>query len=80
MNTTYGQKGGTGPTAGRKARTYEAVAPDGSTLRKRSFVASAPAAILFAYQDAAGWHPVGVHDTDPGHLSHYTQLPARRVS
>ena len=35
--TTFGQRGGTGPNAGRKAVHFSAVAPDGTHLTHRSF-------------------------------------------
>lgn len=35
--TTYGQRGGDGPNTGKRAATYEATLPDGTTLTKRVF-------------------------------------------
>jgi len=35
--TTYGQKGGEGPNASKKAVNFTAVAPDGTKLTKRFF-------------------------------------------
>jgi hypothetical protein len=42
METTYGQKGGMGPTAGKKATTYRVTLADGTVLKKRSFHRDAP--------------------------------------
>lgn len=59
--TDFGRRGGTGPTAGRVASTYEAELPDGRVVRKRSFHIHQPEALLGCYQDRAGnWHASGI--------------------
>lgn len=59
--TTYGQKGGDGPTSGLKATTYEVTLPDGRLVRKRSFQVSSPEALAMCYRDGNGaWAVSGI--------------------
>jgi hypothetical protein len=74
-STTYGQKGGEGPTRGRKATFYLVALPNGTTQKKRTF--SQPVEPCgFAYQHDGKWFVAGVcEDTDP-RMQHYTKCPA----
>jgi len=81
--TTYGQKGGEGPTRGRKATTYTATAPDGSVLTKRSYFTSADTAVMGAYEHEGKWYAASVHADQEAmkaaRCDHYTKLEARRA-
>lgn len=55
----YGQKGGDGPTAGKKAVTFSVVLPDGTKQRKRSFGTNADP-VAYAYQHDGSWHVAGI--------------------
>jgi hypothetical protein len=74
--TTYGQKGGEGPTRGKTAVTYVVTLPDGTTAKKRDF--NPPASPTgYAYQHDGIWYVAGISEpNDPG-LSHMRQCPAR---
>lgn len=62
--TTYGQRWGMGPTAGKKAATYLVRLPDGTTQTKRSFSVSdiTAYAVVSKRAHGDGWH-VTVWDT-----------------
>jgi hypothetical protein len=68
MSTTYGQKGGEGPTRGRKAITYEGVFPTGERFTKRSFDVNESTAVVYAFtllsssgkRKAGDWYPASV--------------------
>lgn len=73
--TTYGQKGGEGPTRGKKATTYVVTLPDGSTTKKRDF--NPPHnPVGYSYQHDGKWYVAAVDEKDCQRLSHYTQCPA----
>jgi hypothetical protein len=46
----YGQKGGDGPTAGRKKSIYQAPTPDGKCLTSGSFFVNANTAYMHIYK------------------------------
>lgn len=60
--TNYGKRGGTSVNAGKKRVVYEAVLPDGRTVRKGSFTVSSPRAFMGAYQLGGEWRVAGVAD------------------
>lgn len=59
----YGRKNGTSKNAGRKATTYTAVMPDGSTVKKRSYQITTPTAYLGIYQHDGEWFTSGIAAT-----------------
>jgi hypothetical protein len=87
----YGQRDGDGPTAGKKATTYEATLPDGIIRRKKSFQVDTPDAYMSIYQHDGVWylagitndvrekdgvlHPVYSYGISPGQIA----IPAKRV-
>lgn len=75
--TTYGQKGGEGPTRGKKAVTYIVTLPDGTTAQKRDF--NPPVSpVGYAYQHEGVWHVAAIAEAnDPLFGRSYTQCPAR---
>lgn len=85
MRTTYGQKGGEGPTRGKRATTYTATAPDGTTLRTRAMFipGTAPTtdAVMLAYEHRGTWYPNGVWAAGslPDWARGRTALPATPV-
>lgn len=54
--TSYGQKGGDGPTAGKKAAKYDVTLPNGRTKRKSSFKVYESQAIAVCYLAKGEWH------------------------
>jgi hypothetical protein len=74
----YGQKGGDGPTAGKKATTFIVTLPDGSEASKRDF--NPPINPTgYAYQHNGCWYVAGVSGpNDHRFKGAYTQCPARR--
>lgn len=60
--TTYGEKGGEGPTRGQTASVYELIAPDGSVHRKRSFHVHSDDVIGIGYTHQGKWYPNTVFD------------------
>lgn len=78
--STYGRRGGDGPTAGKKASTYTAILPDGRKARKRSYDVHTDEAIMMVYQDRqSAWHVAAVKPLGTVWASDYTPLSARRV-
>jgi hypothetical protein len=76
--TTYGQKGGEGPTRDKHPTTYVVELPDGSTVRKRSFsVLTNP--VGYAYQHNNVWYCATVNERDYPPMHHYTQVPAKEI-
>lgn len=71
----YGQKGGDGPTRGKKATTYLVTLPCGAQVKKRTFDApSVPTG--YAYQHQGVWYLAAV--SEPGQFTdcRYTQCHA----
>jgi hypothetical protein len=62
--TTYGQRGGDGPNTGKTRTTYQATAPDGSSIRKSTFNVAADAARMHLYKSGAKWHASAVRLVD----------------
>ncbi len=58
----YGKKGGTSANAGRTSSTYEAVMPDGTVVRKRSFHVHQDDALVGCFEHNGKWHVSGVTD------------------
>lgn len=73
-HTTYGQKGGQGPTRGRKSAAYTVRLPDGTVTLKRTFH-SMTTPTGYAYEHGGKWYVAAVHDADAEHLQHYTKCP-----
>jgi hypothetical protein len=74
--TTFGKKGGVGPTRGLRATRYVVTLPDGKTAWRRSYaVLEAP--VGFAYQHAGEWHLASIAERgDPKFGRLYTECPA----
>lgn len=53
--STYGRKGGDGPTAGKKRALYEVVLPDGTNIQKPSFKVTDEKAIAVCYEHKNAW-------------------------
>lgn len=58
--TTYGQRGGQGPTAGKKSVLYRVLLPDGSSATKRSFADHGLFAQARAFRSKSGKIIAGV--------------------
>ena len=54
------KKYGVGATAGKKASTYVAEAPDGTRLKKKSFFIHSDKAFISAYYHGGKWKAAGV--------------------
>lgn len=52
--STYGKKGQQGPIRGHQASVYEATAPDGTVIRKRSFFVHTDDAFMGVFKDSTG--------------------------
>jgi hypothetical protein len=79
--TTYGQKGGTGPTAGKKASVYDVMLPDGKTVRKSKFhAAPLKNPVGYVYQHKGNWFVASVDEPNDDRLKHYTVCPAKLVT
>jgi hypothetical protein len=79
--TTYGQKGGEGPTRGKTATNYIVTLPDGSTAKKRIFFPPTDP-VGYAYQHDGKWYISTVAErTDPRFTGrdNYKQCPAVMV-
>lgn len=59
--STFGQKGGEGPTRGKKATTYVFLFPDGTWGRKRSFQVNAEHGFVSCYKHEGKWYASGVY-------------------
>jgi hypothetical protein len=72
----YGQRGGDGPTRGKKATTYVVTLPDGSVASKRDF--NPPVNPTgYAYQHEGRWYVAAIAEPDDARLKRsYTQCPA----
>jgi hypothetical protein len=63
----YGKKGGIGPTKGRKATNYTAVAPDGTVVKTKSFfVSNRDAQVAIVRADDGRWLVLDVRRLDDG--------------
>ena len=58
--TTFGRRGGEGPTLGKKKRTYTATAPDGTKLRLGSYFIDGDKVFMAMYKVADVWYAHGV--------------------
>lgn len=74
-HTTYGRKGGTGTTTGKKALTYLVTLPDGSTAKKRDFFPPHNP-VGYAYEHEGKWYVAAIDEPNCEHLAHYHQCPA----
>jgi hypothetical protein len=79
--TTFGQKGGTGPTLGKKAAVYEVTLPDGRMFQKRKFGLDADTLIATAYRYGAGRDEVDamVWPGEPAWEGDFGRLVAKRI-
>lgn len=79
----FGKKGGSGPTAGKVSATYEAKAPDGTTLRKRVFYPILGQPVMAIWQHEGRWKAASM-DVEGGNKhsqwTHFTWVKAWRVS
>lgn len=81
--TTYGQKGGEGPTRGRKASVYLAALPNGLAVTVKSFKTHVEHAVVAWYTHEGVFYPNGAWD--PNDLpdwvveSKRTPVPAMRI-
>lgn len=73
--TTYGEKGGEGPTRGKKATTYIVTFPDGTTMKKRDFFPPVHP-VGYAYCHDGKWYVAAVDEPDCKRLSRYIQCRA----
>lgn len=64
MINRYGQKGGNGPNQGKKSTLYSAEAPDGTTLKKRTFHTNELIALMSIYQHDGKWHAASIHSIE----------------
>jgi len=77
--STYGKRGGEGPTRGKKSRTFEAVMPDGTVLRKRIFHSLTGDPYAYAYQHGGKWYIAAIRED--GWEGGYSQkIAAREVA
>lgn len=58
--SSYGKRGGEGPTRGQKASTYSFTFPDGTTGKKRSFHVHDEKATVAVYQHEGKWYAAGI--------------------
>jgi|GEM_PF-5600324 len=77
--TTFGRKGGAGPTTGLVSSTYRIRFPDGTSVQKRAFRAIQPEAIAYIYEHGGKWYCAGVYDTPADKMRGYLTAPAERV-
>lgn len=61
-STTYGQRGGQGPNAGRTKIAYGAIAPDGTLLTANAYTTNAPTALMNISQHNGQWVANAVRD------------------
>ncbi len=68
--TTYGKKGGVGPTKGKKYVLYTGTFPDGTQFKKRSYHVNDPVARCHIYQTKGVWYYGGLWplDSDQGRM------------
>ena len=81
MTTTYGQKGGEGPTRGKTAAIYEATLSPwqgGHVVRKRTFRVTTPTAIATGFM-SGGKPRIVVWAGEPVWEGDFGRLVARRV-
>lgn len=85
--TTYGQRGGTGPTKDKKFVTYRGVFPDGNTFSKRTLQAQGDKAQAAIYYfaghpgdgvQATGWFCAAVYDVLPEWADRYQWIEVTR--
>ena len=57
-------KNGIGANRDKKATTYEAVAPDGSKLKKKSFVVHSDTALMGVFKHGGKWMASGITDEE----------------
>jgi hypothetical protein len=78
MTTSYGQRGGDGPTAGQTFAIYEVEVPDVGTLRKRTLCCTADTVIATGFMHNGKAHVV-VWEDQPAWEGEFGRLTARRV-
>lgn len=77
--TTYGQKGGEGPTRGKFAHLYEVTLPDGTKIRKRTFGEYGDSALATALRLKNGKILAAVWDGRPAWEGDFGYLTATRI-
>jgi hypothetical protein len=77
--TTYGQKGGEGPTRGKKSTLYEVTFPGGGQHNKRVFK-KLKNPTGYAYMHDGKWYVATVDEPNVDRFSHYTQCPALELT
>jgi hypothetical protein len=76
--TTYGQRGGEGPTRGKTAAIYLVTFPDGTTATKRSFQVHDDHAWAGIYQHEGKWYVAGIR-AESADWPGQTVVPAARI-
>ena len=74
----FGKRGGSSPTAGRKATVYEGTFPDGNTFTKRAFFTTGPA-FASCYEHNGIWHCAGIHERATDINPRYVAIPVKPV-
>lgn len=83
-----GCKGGTGPTKGKKAKTFLVRLPDDSEVKKRAFDIEGDRALAIAYyydgtgyDKVAGFKVIGVYNDPPewARNGQYIQIPVEVI-
>lgn len=73
--STFGEKGGEGPTRGKKATIYVVTLPDGTTVKKRDFNPPVDP-VGYAYFHGGRWYVAAVDESNCARLAHYTRCLA----
>jgi hypothetical protein len=77
--TTYGQKGGEGPTRGRKIAVYDVILPTDEIVEKRTFCPPEGEACGYGYQHQGQWFVAAIDAPGSKRFAHYTSMPATRI-
>lgn len=72
------KKYGVGVTAGKKASTYEAIAPDGTKLKKKSFFIHNDTALMGAFEHNGSWMASGI-TLEKQNWINQIFLPAKKI-
>jgi hypothetical protein len=76
--TTYGQKGGQGPTRGLTATNWLVTLPDGRTVPKRTFGTVPQVPTGYAYKHDGQWYLAGVSEPNNPLYDAFVSCPAKR--
>lgn len=78
-STTYGQKGGEGPTRGRKAAVYDVILPTDEIVEKKTFFPPEGEARGYGYQHDGKWFVAAIDAPGSSRFAHYTEMFAQRI-